>query len=455
MPVRPNARPGLSFFGTIGLVMAALKLKQNWDDQYGPVASEDEDRVALASHSPYRDVGADDEARIGLLDTEIPTTRRKSKRSGCCVCCGINCSLFWKAFGIVLAGFALWYSFKFVRWAVTPAPTGLESMPLYNISFGCLSAPYIYNSSKTTFNAPIGWKKFDHAFDIRGSAAGTFVIAEGAVGSQEIEYEMTIRTDDSSLLQDISVHFPDMTDDGVVSNSRVVITTPRIDPSSSSCMRYDITMYVPRNLKKLHVASHSPMHVQFDSVANVELDDLYVTMFAMDRNNMILPRETIRANRMALEVYRGWIVGDVSIVNSTSITTQRGDGVANVRVHPTAPGNLALPDPAYLRTTTGAGRTDIFYIASKAFRRPIHNVHMSSRNADMHLTYREAEYSGRIELESRSYTATGLHSFPRTLPSKDDEGGADRSPRWTHWVGNQGGDDTVYVKSRGWTGLYF
>jgi hypothetical protein len=92
----------------VGLVMTALKLKQNWDDQCEflcrttndatdflsssdkAVSLEDEGRVALTSPSPYRDEAADDEARIGLLDTDIPATRPKRKRSGCCVCCGIK-----------------------------------------------------------------------------------------------------------------------------------------------------------------------------------------------------------------------------------------------------------------------------------------------------------------------------------------------------------------------------
>lgn len=30
-----------------------------------------------------------------------------------------SCTLFWKAFGIVFLGFALWYGFKLFRWATT------------------------------------------------------------------------------------------------------------------------------------------------------------------------------------------------------------------------------------------------------------------------------------------------------------------------------------------------
>ncbi|RDB16669.1 hypothetical protein Hypma_002683 [Hypsizygus marmoreus] len=449
MSSQQGARSGLSFFGTIGAVMAALKLKQSWDE-YKSVSTEEEGRVAMTSADSYRD-GGDDESTVGLLDTEIRPTRPK-KKSGCCVCCGLNCGLFWKAFGIVVAGLVLWNAIKLIIWAVKPAPTGLEHMPAFSSSLGCLNAPHIYNSSKTVFTARMHPTKFDHAFDIRGGAVGTFVIAEGPAGSDEMKYEMTLRTDDADLLKYVDVHFPDTDEDDHISNSRLLITTPRPDASSSSCMRYDIKLFVPPTLKKLHVASHTTMHVEFDANADVKLDDLFVTMFSMSKDNMILPHQGVRGTHMALEVYRGWIVGDVAIVNSTAITTQRGDGITNVRAHPAAPVNPAVPDPASLRTTTGAGRTDIFYVTPKAFKRPINNIHMSSRNADMYLTYRQAEFSGRIELDSKSYTATGAQPYPKTQPSGDDDVGI---PVWTHWVGDKDGADEVYVKSRGWTGLYF
>ena len=328
-------------------------------------------------------------------------------------------------------------------------------MPAFSSSLGCLNAPHVYNSSKTVFSASMGPQKFDHAFDIKGSAVGTFVVTQGAPGSEEIKYEMTLRSNDPALLQEVYVRYPDTDDNGAVINSRLRIITPRIHPPSSSCMRYEINMYVPQTLKKLHVASHTPMHLQFDPDTDIELDDLFVTMFAMDTTlSMILPRQSVRADRLSLEVYRGWIVGDVAVMNETSVTTQRGDGVTNVRVHPTAPVNPALPDPASLRTTTGAGRTDVFYITPKAFKRPINSVHMSSRNADMYLTYREAEYSGRIQLDSRSFTATGVQSFPKSEPGQDTESSSDGTSKWTHWAGDKNGLDTVYIQSRGWTGLY-
>ncbi len=174
------------------------------------------------------------------------------------------------------------------------------------------------------------------------------------------------------------------------------------------------------------------------------MDDLFVTLYYSTTDNMILPHENVHATHMSLEVYRGWIVGDVSIVSSTSILTQRGNGVANVRVHP-VPSEASIP--AYLQTTTGAGRTDVFYISDHASpHRPIRSEHTSSLNANVYLTYEHSDFSGRIAMNSRSYTATGMRDYPAV--DGDDS-------KWTHWVDNKVGEDTISVKSRGWTGLYF
>lgn len=295
---------------------------------------------------------------------------------------------------------------------------------------------------------PIG-SRLDHSFDIRGSAVGTFIIAEGPTDSTEVVYNIAIRSDDQALLDHTNIQLPE-------GGSRLLINTPHTDASSESCQRFDITMFVPKTLKHLHVAAHAPTHVQFDPATRIDLDGLFVTLFAMEPKNMILPHENVKADKMSLEVYRGWIVGDAAIVNSTAITTQRGDGVANVRVHPMAPVDPASPDPAFLQTTTGAGRTDIFYISRKEFpHRPIRSVHMSSRNADIYLTYQRAEFGGLIELNSKSYTATGLQSVGAPTPEESADPNTGGKPKWTHWVGDKDGGDKMFVKSRGWTGLYF
>jgi len=426
----PAQQRSLSFFGMVGLVMTALKLKQSYDE-YKPMPTEDdESRIAFIT----RDGDDDSES--------LAPAKHKRRRPGCCICCGLDCTLFWKAFGIVLAGFVLWNSFKLIRWATTATPGPLDSMPAFSTSLGCLAAPHIYNSSKTVFTARIDTQNLEHIFDITGGAVGTVVIAEGSAElTDEIKYEMTLRTDDADLLHNVQIHYPEI--DGTNLGNRLLISTPHLASPSTSCMRFDIKMFVPPNLKRLNIGSHTTTQIQFDSDANLDLDVLFVTLYSPSENNMILPNQNIRGHQMSLEVYRGWVVGDVSIVSNTAITTQRGDGVTNVRLHPTLPADPGFPEPASLSTLTGAGRTDIFYITPKAFKRPIHNTHTSSRNADMYLTYREAEYSGRIELKSGSYSATGI----RPLHEEGSE--------WTHWVGDKDGLDRITVKSRGWTGLYF
>jgi hypothetical protein len=160
---------------------------------------------------------------------------------------------------------------------------------------------------------------------------------------------------------------------------------------------------------------------------------------------MILPSKDVTSQRQALEVYRGWIVGDASIVKETSITTQRGDGIANVKLHPTP---LSDSEPAVLRTTTGSGRSDFFYLGEKAFKRPIDSTHISSKNADVYLTYSGAEFSGKIEMSSKSHTMIGAQKI---TPDDDDAS----ESTWTHYVGDINGSDGISVSSRGWTGLYF
>ncbi|KAG5643601.1 hypothetical protein DXG03_000609 [Asterophora parasitica] len=446
-----SKRSGLGFLAAVGGVMGALKLKQRWDD-YNPVSSEEEGRVALSTASPRLDDTAppytdSDDVTAGLLNSS-EREPYKRKRTGCCLIAKCSCTLFWKAFGIVAAGFAIYYAVKLIIWAVSDAPTGLELMPAFSSSLGCLSAPHIYNTTKMVITAPMG-SKSDHAFDIRGSAVGTFVIAQGAANLQDVKYELTLRSADPKLLDDIVIQHPEIGSDGSVLSSRLLINTPRTGPDSG-CMRYDIKMYVPPDLKKLHVQSHTTMHIQFDSAADVELDTLYVTVYSMSKDNLVLPSRGVRGNLLGIEVFRGWIVGDVAVVNSTTITTQRGDGITNIRAHPTAPLDSTHPDPALFRTTTGAGRTDVFYITPKAFKRPIQNVHMSSRNADMYLTYKEAEFSGLVELDSTSFTATGLQRLPE-VPGNQDDG----QTKWTHWRGDKDGGDEIFVRSRGWSGLYF
>lgn len=321
-------------------------------------------------------------------------------------------------------------------------------MPAFSTSLGCTDAPHLYNGSKVTFTAPMSTQHQEHAFNARGGAVGTFTLADGEADAQEIKYEMVLRASDEALLKDVYFDYPQYNDDNIITKSRVSMTTSH--PPPGSCVRFDITMYVPPSLKKLHVALHTTAHVQFASGAQINTPDLFVTLFSPDSNNIIVPGVHVTSQRQTLEVYRGWIVGDASIVKETSITTQRGDGVANVKLHPAHLSDSSASEPAILRTTTGAGRSDFFYIGEKAFKRPIDSTHTSSQNGDLYLTYTGAEFSGKIDMSSKSFTMTGAQRIARPIGNNDGN-----TSKWTHSVGDINGGDKISVSSRGWTGLYF
>ncbi|KAG6868916.1 hypothetical protein C0993_007690 [Termitomyces sp. T159_Od127] len=447
-------RRGLSFL-TSGL-MAALKFKRQ-NEQYNLLLTDEGGRPALSSKAldPTASLLDREGNEACLSGPEI----LEQERSGCCESCGpksvshpvhseiaslqgLSGSIFWNILRVVAAGVIIWYSVKLIVWAVSDMPSSLEHMPAFSSSLGCLTAPHVYNDTKVVMTAQVGPEN-DHSFDFRGSAVGTLLLAQGASDLRDVKYEMTLRASDEMLLKNINIVYPDFNEDGSISRSRLMISAPSAG-IKTDCMRFDIVMYIPSTLQKLNVVSHSTTHVQFAPDADIKLEYFYVTLFAMDENNLILPSQTIRSDYMSLELIRGWIVGDVAILNDTSITTQRGDGITNVRAHPTAPSDHEYPIPATFSTTTGAGRTDIFYIGSKAFKRRIDSTHLSSRNAEMYLTYKKADFSGRAMLDSKSYTATGLHRLENISGDQT----------WTHWAGNQYGTDEIFVRSRGWSGLY-
>jgi len=423
--------------------MAALKLKERWDE-YKQLPSHDEEGGVRLPSSP---LPGDDDDDVSMLDTQIPGIVRpkRPKRKGCCVCCGLNCSLFWKAFGIVLLLLTLWNGFKLIKWAVTPSPTGLESMPKYSSSLGCDSAPYIYGDAKTSYTIPVGSSKPNHALTIRGAAVGTLVIAEAPVDATNIALEMTLRTDDQSLLSSVRMDIESTTDP----LTHAALTTPLFIDPHKSCMRYDMTLYVPSTLKTLELSMYSVTQIQFHPDAHITLDNLLVKMNGMGENNMFLPNAGVRATNMDVGSSSGWIVGDMAIVNSTSVTTMNGNCVANVHLHPAPPINPEHPEPAYLITTHGNGRADFFYESDHAYpHRPIVSSHTSTRNGDLYLTYKNAEYSGSIDLRAQSYTAHGM----QVSHLGQTEDGAKTLP----WVGNKDGGDKLVISSpKGWVGLYF
>lgn len=315
-------------------------------------------------------------------------------------------------------------------------------MPVFG-DLGCRDAPFLYNNTVITTSAAVGAVRQDHQFISRGHGVGTIIVADSEPGTKEVKYEITVRSNRRDLLDDVSFSYPLINDDGSVAKSRFVIeTSRRTGGNNKLCMKYDVKLFVPPNLKTLHISPHTPVHVQFAPGTDLKLDSLHVTAHSMNKINMIFPNRELKAKKLSLEVYSGWIVGEVPIVEETSILSQQGDGTVNVQLYPSP----SSPNKALLRTITGAGRSDFTYFATKGPKRQIQSTHLSSKNGDLYLNYHGAKFTGKIQLESRAHTVTGATSIPNT--NVDDSG-------WTHYVGNLESRDEIYINSRGWTGLYF
>lgn len=295
---------------------------------------------------------------------------------------------------------------------------------------------------------PFDHDKAEHSFTVYGGIVGTLTLVDGESHDTDVKYEMTIASNDASLLDshNLLFRYADVAPDGAVQNSQFLITSPTITEGSTSCMRFDIKLFVPPSLKKLNIASHAVMHLKVDPGSNIRLEVFYATLFDANANNIILPHRSFHADSLSLEVHRGWIVGDVSVSKSTSISTQRGDGVANLKLFPLPPVDHQNPEKAVLWTVTGAGRSDFTWVGdSTAVKRPVEADHKSSKNGDVYLNYRNANFKGLISMNCRASTTTYVNQL------RD----ADKTEKWTHWAGDKTGPDRLSVESRGWTGLYF
>ncbi len=292
-------------------------------------------------------------------------------------------------------------------------------------------------------------QRLDHGVDIHGGAVGTITLLSSSVQTSNIRYEVTLRSNNNDLLQKTAIRLPHVDATGNLLDSMVTISTPAIlKEDKDTCIRYDVKLYVPSSLKELHISSHALAHINFDKDAKIQLKDLFVTLFSLDRDNIIQTTTSVKADKMWLEVTRGWIVGDVSVGNEANLMTQRGDGILHVNVHPEAPKDKKNPEAVSLQTTTGAGKTYVVYHKNKGAKRPIDSMHLSSKNGPMEFTYKGAGFNGLVNMGAEDFKATALESL---------QGGGDgeQNQQWTHYAGNKDGGDKMSVSSRGWVGLYF
>lgn len=313
-------------------------------------------------------------------------------------------------------------------------------MPEFSKSLPCADAPHFYQGQeKLTYSVPVD-SEGQHTLDIRGSGVGTLVIAQGDYEASDLIYQMSVRTNKVVFLDSIKVKYANKGDEDAT--SKMSLSTPLV--LGNACLRFDMTVYVPYTVRQLTIQSSATTQIKFDSESNLDLDALVIRSSGFDNTNMVLPHRGVHASALFIDVQRGWLVGDVTIEDRATLTTARGDAALNVHVFP-APTPADPPATAHLETTTGSGRADVFYASHPGHpHRPIDSVHRVSNTGDLYLTYKDAAFSGTVNLTARSFSASGLHDAVPRL--------ADQLP----WVGEKDGVDKIVVDSKnGWVGLYF
>ncbi|KAJ3576757.1 hypothetical protein NP233_g211 [Leucocoprinus birnbaumii] len=437
-------------------------------DAYKPVQLEEaaESRISLSTRERYTDntepnADLDAEASAGLLTRESDAVMedvteekigwgREEKKRGL-RCCGLNLRNPYTVIGLV-AFFAFVFSvYKLLAWAFyePPAPPkGLENLPEFSTSLGCQSSSYFYNDTHTlTIDAPIHPERFDHGIDLRGGALGTITLTSASTDSSNVRYEITLRSNDKDLVQKSLIKMPTLDSDGRMFESQSTITTARIPKGSKdTCLRYDVKMFIPPSLKKLHLGSHTHTHVKFDENAKIKLETLVVTLYTNDVGNIVQASRSVKADKLNIQMTRGWLIGDVAIVNEADLMTQRGDAVLHVDVYPESPKDKENPEVVTLDTTTGAGRTNVVVHKNKGTKRPIDATHISSRNGPMEFTYKDYGLDGLIAVESKELENIGME---RLVAGEQD------GEQWNYYVGGKDGKDRVRVNTRGWVGLFF
>lgn len=441
------------------------------DASYKPVQMDEaaESRISLSTRhveGRYTDntvpnADLDAEASAGLLTHDSDAVMEDveeekigwqgQKKRSTWKCCGLNLKSPSTMLGLA-ALFALIFSaYKLLSWAFYEPPPpvkGLEHLPEFSTSLGCHSASYLYNDTHTlTLDAAIHPERFDHGVDFRGGAVGTITVTSASSDSSNVRYQITLRSNDKDLVQKSIIKMPALDSDGRLFNSMSIITMPHAPKDNpGACLRYDVKMFVPPSLKKLHLGSHTHTHIKFDENAKIKLEGLFVTLFTNDEGNIIQSSSSIKADKLSLQLTRGWIVGDVAVVDETDLTTQRGDGVLHVDVYPEPPKDKN-PEVVSLDTTTGAGRTNVVIHSNKGARRPIDATHISSRNGPMEFTYKDSGFGGLLAVDAKELEGIGMEKLDASEVQEDEQ--------WNYYVGSKDGKDRVRVNSRGWVGLYF
>ncbi|CAA7261847.1 unnamed protein product [Cyclocybe aegerita] len=333
-----------------------------------------------------------------------------------------------------------------------PQLTNLYGMPYEQ--FGCYesTAEVIFNGSQTLYFVPVG-NKAEHALTLTGGATGVLTIASAPdlADPQEIIYDVFIRGD-RSLLDDIVLEYPPRGPTTIRCTEFIIDTPDLVDPAGvtnlSPCMYYEITMYIPRGLRKIDIHIDTPVQMKFSPQSHIDLDNLHITLTSLHEKTELIAHESLQAGNMSIDTANARILGAFSIDDELRIVNDQGE--TNLDVIPNTSTDLENPLPAILSTTTGTGSVSITYLRNQAYRkRTIRSTHIvQGKSCEGFFDYRQSTLVGLVSANMSELLKGGrtLSSQPANLE------GEDASHTWTHFAGDVNGADRVVIQSQSSTG---
>src|SRR5258705_697564 len=219
--------------------------------------------------------------------------------------------------------------------------------------FGCHNEPSGPgpNISPAFFRVPPGHAG-QHTFSIQGGASGQLTLASSPdPNAPVITYDIVIQSNSPSSNK-VSFNPPPPPPGPVTPPSTdfliVIPVTPLTDPPA--CMRFDITMYIPRCLRQLTVNASTPVQITFSPQAHIELDTLSIFITNSHPQSRIDSSESVQARSLSVEMNTGLIQGPLSLGESSKITNWNGE--IRLDTIPNAPIDFFSPSTAVLETTS-------------------------------------------------------------------------------------------------------
>ena len=313
--------------------------------------------------------------------------------------------------------------------------------------FGCFTdlSNSELNVSNVLTRVPPG-QAGQHTFTIRGGASGQLTLASSPdPDAFAITYDIDIQSN-PPFPNKVSFNpppspgpaLPPSTDFSIDTPTTMVQHSPKDPPA---CMRFEITMYIPRSLRQLTVNVSTPVQIIFSPQAHIELDSLSIIIANPHPNSRIDSSESVQARFISIEMETGLIQGLLSLGETSKITNW--DGEIRLDTIPNVPMDFSSPSKALLQTTS-YGKVEIHYLRNKAYRRrPIESWHtMGTGNRSTgRFDYGCSGFNGVMYSNSSEYNI----SNPSLWKSKRLD--AVEGSAWPIMFGNRTGEDKIFISS--------